>query len=71
MEIKIGGYAIVCDMVTACLLLAEAVHSSETSVNFCQTTWHLISEDSIVHSQNLKSNKHAIVFEYFEFDMHQ
>jgi hypothetical protein len=68
MEIEIGGYAIVCNMIAACLLLAEAVYSPETSVNLCQTTGILISEGSIVHShhyENLKSSKNAIVFEYF------
>jgi hypothetical protein len=28
----------------------EAIHSSEISVNFYQTTWFHIPEDSIVHS---------------------
>jgi hypothetical protein len=31
------------------MLKMEAVHSSETLVNFYQTAWHLIPEDSTLH----------------------
>jgi hypothetical protein len=42
------------------VLMIEAVSTSETSVNFYQTTWRNIPEDSHLHTrrrENLKSHK--------------
>jgi hypothetical protein len=55
----------VCFLVLSCLvhsstLKTEAVCSSETSVDFYQTTWHYTPEDSTLHNhqcENLKSKR--------------
>jgi hypothetical protein len=47
-------------------LIMEAVHTSETSVNFNVTTWCYIPEDSKLHTrrrENLKSHKILHVLE--------
>jgi hypothetical protein len=48
-------------------LMMEAASTSETSVNFCQTTWSSNPEDShlhIHHHENLKS--HMMCYVFFE-----
>jgi hypothetical protein len=45
-------------------LIMEAVSSSETLVNICQTTWCNIPEDSHLHTcdhKNLKSHRQHVV----------
>jgi hypothetical protein len=45
-------------------LMMEAARTSETLVNFYQTTWHYNPEDSHVHTrrrENLKSYNHVCV----------
>jgi hypothetical protein len=46
-----------------CDLTMEEVSTSETSDNFCETTWRNISEDSHLYTrrrQNLKSHKNTL-----------
>jgi hypothetical protein len=45
----------------------EAVCSSETKVDFYQTTWHRIPEDSNVQSQRYENPKSNIIFCYMEY----
>jgi hypothetical protein len=47
-----------------CALMVEAASTSETSVNFYQTTWHNIPEDNHLHTrhhENLKSNPILVI----------
>jgi hypothetical protein len=53
-----------CAIITAITLIMEAASTSETSVNFYQTVWRNIPEDSHLHTysrENLKSRHFCVV----------
>jgi hypothetical protein len=48
-------------------MMMEAVHTSETAVNFNMTTWHYIPEDCNLHTcyrENLKSHNYELWLHY-------
>jgi hypothetical protein len=45
-------------------LMMEAAGTSETSVNFCQTTWCNIPEDSHLHTRRLDNMKSQLARKY-------